>query len=279
MSMYEGMNIILATMHKKEDAIREPFASAFNAKIVVPDNYDTDQFGTFTGEIPRIQTPYETVIQKAKQASLIYGFDYAVSNEGSFGPHPVLFFAPADIELMSFIDIKNDITVVESEISTDTNYAHLDIEVTDTYGDFLKKIKFPSHGIIIRCMDNNIVLAKRISDSPTLEKIISTSFKEYKKLRLETDMRAMMNPSRMNIIYKLAIKLVERLQNICDHCQSPGFGKISTKGNLSCEMCGTETLLYQFKVHSCVKCDYQKESSREDGLIKADQKYCPYCNP
>ncbi len=51
--MLNNINIILATKHKKEQAIQVQFEEAFNANIFVPDNYDTDQFGTFTGEIPR----------------------------------------------------------------------------------------------------------------------------------------------------------------------------------------------------------------------------------
>lgn len=280
MITYDKIKIVLGTKHRKEEAIQKPFEDAFKATIVVPNDYDTDQLGTFTGEIPRAHSAYDTVIKKAKEAALRYGFDYAIANEGSFGPHPTLLFAPADIELISFIDYKNDITVVESEITTETNYAHKDITITDSYTDFLEKIKFGSHGLVVRSLDNNTIIAKGITQLDQLNSIIQSTYqKNIKTIRLETDMRAMMNPTRMKVINKLAIKLVQRLQTQCEQCRTPGFGKTSVIGNLLCESCGTKTELYQFKVLSCIKCDCQKLIPREDGLKYADQKYCPDCNP
>lgn len=277
--VYQDIKIILATKHKKEEAIRKPFEDAFNAKIFVPDDYDSDQFGTFTGEIPRHDTAYDTVINKAKEASLRYSFDYAIANEGSFGPHPTIYFAPADIELITFIDNKYDIVVIESEMTTETNYGHQDISVTTDYTDFLKKIKFGTHGLIIRCLDNNTIIAKGVNQLEELASILKSSFERYKEIRLETDMRAMMNPTRMSVINKVATKLVQRLQQKCQQCKTPGFGKMSMEGHLLCEACGTETERYQTKVLSCIKCDYKEYLPRPDGLEKAEQKDCPYCNP
>lgn len=279
MSMYQDIKIILGTKHKKEEAIKKPFENAFRATIIVPTDYDTDQFGTFTGEIERVGSPYETVIKKASEAALSYGIDYAIANEGSFGAHPTIFFSHADIELISFIDLKNNIIVVESEITTETNYAQKIISINDNYTDFLKKIKFGSHGLVIRGVDNGTIIAKGITDFNDLVSILKSSFQDFKQLRLETDMRAMMNPTRMNIINKLAVKLVKRLQNKCAQCASPGFGKTSVVGKLSCEACGTETELYEFKVLSCVKCDYQEYVPRSDQLKHANPRYCPCCNP
>jgi hypothetical protein len=277
--MYKCINIILATKHKKQDAIRKPFEDAFKANLYIPDNYDTDQFGTFTGEIPRHDTAYDTVIKKAKEACLIYGFDYGIANEGSFGPHPAIYFAPGDIELISFIDRKKDFVVVESEITTETNYAQLEISISDDFTNYLKKVKFGSHGLIVRSMDDDAIIAKGINQLSELKTILNSAFKKYKTLRLETDMRAMMNPTRMNVINKLAIKLVRRLQCDCNQCKTPGFGQVSVIGNLLCALCGTVTELYQCKVLSCIKCDYQEMIPRHDGLERADPKYCPYCNP
>ncbi len=70
--MYEHINIILGTKHKKEEAIREPFETAFGANLYVPDDYDTDQFGTFTNQVTRLGSAEETVIKKAKQAASTY---------------------------------------------------------------------------------------------------------------------------------------------------------------------------------------------------------------
>ena len=232
MSPYNKAQIILATKHGKEAVIRQPFLHHFNASIFVPPDFDTDQFGTFTGEIARVKTAFETVIEKAKVAATNYGFDYAMASEGSFGPHPAVFFAPGNVELMSFIDLKNDITVVESILSNDTNYAYIDITPNQNYNDFLKNAKFPSHAIIVKSQNDNAIIQKGIQTIDALNKALIIGFTKYPRLRLETDMRAMMNPMRLSVIEKLAVIVVNRLKNSCRKCQAPGFGKISFSGNL-----------------------------------------------
>lgn len=277
--MYKDINIVLATKHKKEQAIEKPFQDAFQAKLFVPDDYDTDQFGTFSGEIPRIESAYSAVINKAKLACQDYQFFYGVANEGSFGPHPSIYFLPADVELMSFVDVKNDIVVVESEITTETNYGYRDITISDSYDDFLVKMKFGSHGIILRALDNNYIIAKGVNTIDHLRSLLNANFRIYQKIRLETDMRAMMNPTRMGVISRLATKLIDRLKKYCKKCNAPGFGELSVTGRLLCGDCGAETELYKYRILECIKCDYKEHLPRADGLTKSDPKNCPYCNP
>lgn len=276
---YKNIDIILATKHQKELAVSEPFRHAFGAKLFVPHDFDTDVFGTFTGEIARSSTPYETVIAKAKTAMKQYGYEYGIANEGSFGPHPGIFFLAGDVELMSFVDTKNDLVVVESEITPETNFAHLDVSLSDQYDNYLEKIKFGSHGLIIKNLADDSVIAKGITKRDELDAIIHSSLEKYAKIRLETDMRAMMNPTRMHVIHRLALKLVKRLQQICPACSSPGFGKLSVSGRLPCADCNSETEMYRSKILHCIKCEYHQTLPRDDGAVAADAQYCSFCNP
>lgn len=100
--MYKDIKIILTTKHKKEEAIRKTFADHFTAEVNVLVDYDTDKYGTFTGEMQRIGNSFETVLRKAKDAMDYYDYQYAIANEGSFGPHPLYYFIPADTELYQF---------------------------------------------------------------------------------------------------------------------------------------------------------------------------------
>tara|TARA_R110000868_G_scaffold168175_8_gene402766 strand:+ start:631 stop:1464 length:834 start_codon:yes stop_codon:yes gene_type:complete len=277
--MYKNADIVVATMHKKEEAISGPFHQAFNAKMHLPNDFDTDQFGTFTGEVERSDTPYNTVINKAKAALRECDFHFAVANEGSFGPHPAIFLMPADIELISFVDNVNNITVVESGVFPETNYAHLDIRKNDDYSAFLSNVKFGTHGLIIRTVNDKMIVAKGVLGMQDLKRYLSQAFMKDDQVRLETDMRAMMNPTRMGVIQKLTNKLVVRLQRQCRQCDLPGFGKVSVAGNLACELCAGSTELYRNKILSCVKCDYQEIHPRDDGLTSADPKHCNNCNP
>ncbi|HAU1192432.1 TPA: DUF6671 family protein [Legionella pneumophila] len=277
---YQNQRVLLASKHQKEKAIQPPFEEKLGCTIHIPVDYDTDQFGTFTGEIPRKASAYETLIQKAKAAAQQFGYRYVISSEGSFGPHPQLYFCPADTELMAFVDLDNDLIIAEHELSTETNYGHIDISDQDDYETFLDKAKFPSHGIIIRTLDSeNHFIEKGIRDRDYLKTAIKKAFDFSPRIRLETDMRAMMNPLRMNTINKLAVKLVHRIQQHCPQCHTPGFGKISAEGHLTCVSCGTPTELYHRKVLNCLKCEFKTYQARDDGLEFADQRYCPYCNP
>jgi hypothetical protein len=276
---YESIDILLATKHKKEEAIRQPFIDAFNANIIVPNDYDTDVFGTFTGEIPRLMNAYDTVIKKANDALFTYSYEYAIASEGSFGPHPTLFLSPADIEIMCFVDRKKNITITETELTTKTNYAHLDITPLTDYASFLKQIQFGSHALVIRLLDNNEIVDKGIKTLDELTITLNKSFKQSKQLRLETDMRAMMNPTRMSVINTLAIKLVNRLKCTCRKCETPGFGKLAFKDHLDCGACGSKTNLHKYQVSQCIQCDYQELHPRADGLSFCDPTYCNDCNP
>lgn len=278
--VYQDKQVILATKHQKEAVIRPPFELELGCSIRVPTEYDTDKFGTFTGEIPRKLPAYETLIKKATEAAQQFGYRYAIASEGCFGPHPSFYFAPGDIEMMAFIDFDNDIIVAEMEVSTETNYGHIDITAQDGYDDFLEKVHFPSHGLIVRSMTgNNTYLKKGILRHKQLKTALQKAFQHSDTVRIETDMRAMMNPLRMGIIKTLAQKLVKRIQHHCPQCDTPGFGNISTDGNLACESCSTPTALYQRKILNCLKCDFKVYQARDDGLEFSAPENCPYCNP
>lgn len=148
------------------------------------------------------------------------------------------------------------------------------------YDDFLEKARLPSHAIIVRALDSETTwIDKGIRQHEQLKTSIEKAFEYSDTVRLETDMRAMMSPLRMQVIKSLAIKLEKRIQQHCPQCQTPGFGKVTTDGNLTCQSCDTATRLYRRKVLSCLKCEYKTYQERDDGLAFSDHKNCPYCNP
>jgi len=276
---YNNQHILLATKHKKEEAIRPVFESLLGCYIDVPDDYDTDKFGTFSGEVKRKKTARETCILKAKKAAKEYGYKYAIASEGSFVPHPQMFFLASNIEVLVFIDLERDIVIADFIISTKTNNSHIDLTIGDDYSLFLERASFPSHGLIVRELVNNGIIEKGICDNKALLAAMSIGFKQSEKIRLETDMRAMMNPTRMMVINELSNKLVTRIQTLCPACQAPGFGEISTVGELPCKCCGGPTTLYEKIVLNCVKCKHKIYRGREDGLTRAKPNYCDFCNP
>lgn len=276
---FQDKNVVLATKHAKEQAIKPIFEQNIGCKVIVPADYDTDQFGTFTGDVERKLPPYEMVFRKAKIAMDSYGFDYGIASEGSFGPHPLLPFSPFHQELLAFVDGQSGLNIIVSEETTDTNYAFFELNKGDSISAYLTQLKFPSHAVMVRELSNNKVIAKGINDYGDLIRSITLAFEISSVIRLESDMRALYNPTRMKIIENLAYNLVGRIKSTCPKCDSWGFGKLRPKGNLPCEYCDMPSQLYQYFSKSCIRCNYFEIQPRPDGLVKAKQTYCQFCNP
>lgn len=275
---YRNQSVLLASKHEKEKAIAAPFMTRLSCTLRVHD-FDTDQFGTFTGEIPRTLSPYETCLLKAKTAAKHYNCPLAVASEGSFGPHPAFPFVSSDHELMVFFDRTRDWIIAEQLVSQKTNYATLTINKNTDLDAFLKRVYFPSHALIVQVPSNNHVLAKGVNDLESLNHQLDLGFETEKELLLATDMRAMMNPTRMEVIGELADKLTRRIASLCSRCNRPGFGFKTTKGFLPCALCGSSTSFYEQEVWGCIGCEYTEYKMRQDGRLKADPSYCYYCNP
>lgn len=58
--MFKGRNLLIATKHEKEKVIAPILEKELGVKCFVVTNLDTDEFGTFTGEIDRKDDPITT---------------------------------------------------------------------------------------------------------------------------------------------------------------------------------------------------------------------------
>ena len=76
-------------------------------------NLDTDQLGTFSGEIERIAPPLETAIQKARLGMKETGLLLGIASEGSVGPDPIVPFIHSNTEHLVLVD--DEIGIVISE--------------------------------------------------------------------------------------------------------------------------------------------------------------------
>ena len=83
---YKSLRLGLATMHGKERAIAPPFRRVIGAEVVVAPNLDTDELGTFSGEVPRPDALVETALLKAEMVFRGSDVDCALASEGSYGP-------------------------------------------------------------------------------------------------------------------------------------------------------------------------------------------------
>jgi ribosomal protein L37E len=272
---YAGRLAALASCHGKDAAIAPAFRQWAGLDVRVPDGIDTDRLGTFTGEVPRPGSMAETARLKAEMGMKAAGLSLGIASEGSFGPHPVMPFLAAAQELLLFADAERGIEVIETGLSEDTNFAVLDIVPGADLDAFLARVRFPDHAIVVRA-DTRI--SKGIRSRPDLDRLIAEGV-DAGEVRIETDMRAHMNPTRMGQIATLAERLARRIATPCPACGTPGFGRIRTEAGLPCAECGVKTRLVRSIIEGCARCGYERETPRPDGRTEASPAECDLCNP
>ncbi|MRX46215.1 DUF6671 family protein [Pedobacter puniceum] len=278
--MFNGRKLIIATKHHKEKLIAPILEKALGLTCFVDETFDTDTLGTFTGEVERTLDPIATAREKCLQAMRKNNCDLGLASEGSFGPHPSLFFVQADDEFLIFIDHKHGIEIIARELSTATNFNAKSIANEEELLAFAAEIGFPEHALILRpSKDNFTAIHKGINDAETLKKVFHQLNKEYQSVYAETDMRAMYNPTRMGVIEKATYKLLEKIQSHCPQCQMPGFTVTAAKPGLKCSLCGLPTKSTLSYVYSCQHCHFSKEEIYPNQKQTEDPTYCDYCNP
>lgn len=270
---YRGRQLALATQHAKERAIAPAFEIHLGLRLVVPARLDTDSLGTFTGERPRPAPMHETARRKARMGMSAAGLPLGVASEGSFGPHPSVPFLAAGHEVMIFIDAERELEVIEEQISPETNFAAIDVTADADIDGFLRRIGFPAHAVILRA-DTGLV--KAITSRSQLDDALQAA---TGPTRLEADMRAHLNPTRLGEIGRLADKLARRIATPCPACEAPGFGVVRAERGLPCAECGTPTDLVNTLIAGCLRCGHESRLPRPDGQVSATASHCPECNP
>jgi hypothetical protein len=278
--MFQNRKLLIATKHQKERVIAPILEKELGTSCFVDETFDTDALGTFTGEIERELDPIATAREKCLQAMKINNCDLGVASEGSFGPHPSMFFLNADDEFLIFIDKKNNIEVIVRELSTSTNFNGKQIHSEKELLEFADQVSFPAHGLILRkSKDEHIEIYKGITDIEILKKSFDQLYSKYNTVYAETDMRAMYNPTRMNVIKKATDKLVQKIKSTCPQCQMPGFGITDSKKGLECSLCGSPTNSTLSYIYVCQHCKFIKEEMYPNKKNTEDPTYCDYCNP
>ncbi len=279
-SLFSNRQLLVASMHQKERAIAPILEKHLGVKCVLYDGLNTDLLGTFTGEIERKLDPVSTVREKCLMAMKLSGCDLAVASEGSFGPHPALYFLHANEEWLMLIDQKNHLEILAREITTQTNFDAKTVFNETELLEFAQSKGFPSHALILRKTPTSLSpIVKGIHHSPQLLSEFAKLNADKSGVYVETDMRAMHNPSRMKTIEAATQKLLQMLQSNCPNCHIPGFWITETLKGLPCAGCGHPTQSVKAHVYRCSHCQFEKTQSLIDQKPNEDPMYCDYCNP
>ena len=278
--MFLGRKLLVATKHQKEKVIAPILEKELGVNCITATDLDTDQLGTFTGEVERKDDPISTARKKCLMAMEMVNCDLAIASEGSFGAHPNAFFIPADDELLLLIDKKNGIEIIARHLSTETNFNSREITTRKQLMEFAAQALFPTHALIIKNeKDNFKEVIKGINNLKNLEKQFDYFISVYGKAYVETDMRAMYNPTRMRVIEETTNKLIATCKSLCPQCQTPGFSVTGTSLGLPCENCGLPTQGTLSYDYTCAKCGFVKTKVFPNNKYSENPMYCSFCNP
>lgn len=278
--MFKGRRLIIATKHNKEQVIAPLIENAIGATCFIDKTFDTDTLGTFSGEVERKQDPVNTARLKCLKAMELNNCDLGIASEGSFGAHPSMVFASADDEFLILIDKKNDLEIIARELSTETNFNGKAIRNEKELISFAELAKFPSHALILKkSKDDTEDMVKAITNIEVLTATFHRLLEKHQSAFVETDMRALYNPSRMKVIETATEKLVAKILSSCPKCNIPGFGVTDLKKGLPCDLCSMPTKSTLSLISSCQKCQFSSEELYPNNKKVEDPMYCDYCNP
>lgn len=275
---YRGATAALATRHGKQAVIAPAFRDVLGMDIVVPD-VDTDTFGTFAGEVPRVDTPMTTAIAKARAGLTASGLRYGIASEGSIGPDPRLPFISLDREIIVFVDVERDIVISESTRATNVVTFRASLHPGDDLHALMERADFPRHGLLVRSDENSAgLITKGIMNEADLMAAIEQCFAHGGPAIVESDLRAHCSPTRMATIATCAQLLAERIATLCPECSCPGWGRIAPARGLPCAACGTtiESAIRADRF-GCPVCSATHVITRPKQHV--DPQWCHMCNP
>lgn len=270
----------LGTKHSKELVIGPTLKELLGLNVKIPNNFDSDKFGTFTGDKKRQNTQKDTAKLKAKEAMEILDLDIGIGSEGSFNSDPNYPSLIMNTEVVVLIDKRYGFEVygISNEI---VDYAHAtSVHNIQELLDFAKTINFPKCAIVLRESDkNHSDMIKGIRDMSELKKHSEKMFENYNSIWVETDLRAHVNETRMAHIKKATINLAENINRCCPQCDRPGFSLVTIKRGLPCEACNRPTGLILSEVYKCDGCGFENTLMYPNVATTAYSGYCDYCNP
>lgn len=277
---YSKKKIVLTSKHKKLNQIKPAFDKFFDCELFEL-SLDTDQLGTFSGEIERTASPHDMAIKKARLGMNETGLSIGIASEGSVGPDPIFPFIYSDVEHLVLVDDLHGIVISETYRSFEITFASEKVAPGEDLASFIAKADFPNHGLIVR--PNTQIKSNCIKGISNLQDLtdaitISSKLSPDELVVIESDLRAMHSPSRQANIEKVANLLALKASQLCPKCHTPGWGRVGYEKGLICSECGleNESALRQ-EILGCPKC--QHSDLGKVIALNLEPAKCSYCNP
>ena len=271
--------IALVTKHGKLAQIAPAFEALTEFELVVAE-VDTDLFGTFSGEVPRTLSPKDAAIAKARAGAEALGLEFGLASEGSIGAHPQFPFVNSNQEVLALVCLSRGFSVVETFTSTDIVAKSKIVTSIESLTDLADGFDLPNHAVIVSArFGQEQQIEKGIQDSGELVALVTELLERgAKEVRVESDFRAMLSPSRQRNIAKCAERLAARIASRCPSCNEIGWGRIGFEYGLPCGDCFEPVAsAAHSEKFGCVACDYTETVSL--GLETIEASRCDFCNP
>jgi hypothetical protein len=263
-------------MHHKEQLAREPFGRILGAMVHAPAGLDTDQFGTFAGDVPRSLTPRAAARVKARLGMRIAGTRLGLASEGTF--NAPFGAAAQNTELFLFLDDILGVEVVDYSTVISPLPAPRTVARVDPALEYAERAGFPGQGIVLTASVGDVLTVRK--DFASMDAIaIATAelLATAQSVLVQPDHRAHASPTRAEHIRGLAERMAERLATPCPDCGTPGYGRIGTSAGLPCRDCGNPTGEAAFEIDGCALCPLRIDRPVEQRA--ADPASCEFCNP
>ena len=273
---YRGSQITFATMHGKELLAHDVFLNILGATVSAPQGLDTDQFGTFAGDIPRTLTPKDACRVKARLGMQIAGTPLGLASEGSFrsGFGPIVEHR----EILMFIDDDLGLELVEGTLTTSPLGPGRTVHTAAHARAYAKTLGFPHQGIILQTTTGTVTTTHKTPfDLDQIETTVEALLAAGSAVAVLPDYRAHRAPFRADTLRDLSTHMARRLATPCPRCDTPGFGRISVEHGLPCADCGFSTRVIAADIHGCGRCDHQTRIPRPE--TRANPRWCDWCNP
>ena len=270
---------MLATRHDKWPLIAPALAPL--GLVVEVAEVDTDSLGTFTGEVERPASQWDTAVAKARLGMRATGSLLGLASEGSIGSHPAMPYIASATELVVLVDDELGIVVGETEVSFDIVVHSLTTTPGEPLDAYLQRADFPRHGLIVMpSIGRGGPIVKGLHDEADVVDAIArcAAASTDGRARVTTDLRAHHCPSRRLIIAAAAARLAARLAACCPACDTPGWGIVRAERGAPCAECGDLVDIVVARIEGCQRCPVELPMPLA-GRATADPSRCPSCNP
>lgn len=265
-----GRLVAFPTLHGKASVIAPVLERRLGVRVVELATLDTDRFGTFTGEVPRPGGPLAAARRKLQAAfEALPEADLALASEGSFGPHPGVPFVASGVELLLLGSRDGRLELEGLDVTAETNFAAREVSTLEQGLDAARAFGFPEHGVIVGT-------EKGLSTEAALREALVRTL-AHGPARIETDMRAHLNPTRQRSLARAAEALATAALSRCPRCAWPGFVVRERVPGARCAECGSSTDWPRAERRTCRACAHAQETPLGDGTV--GPAACPRCNP